>query len=47
MIIALGKPKEVVILEELDNDKGIKYYRDADGVHHVPKRKLEELILDI
>ena len=47
MIIALGKPKEVVILEELDNDKGIKYYRDADGVHHVPKRKLEDLILDI
>jgi hypothetical protein len=24
---------------------GDKYYRDAEGVHHVPKRSLEELVL--
>lgn len=47
MVIALGKPKEVVVLEELDKNRGIKYYRDEDGVHHVPKRKLEDLLLDI
>ncbi|MCH5229482.1 MAG: nitroreductase family protein [Muribaculaceae bacterium] len=46
-IIAVGKPIEKVIIEDLDSkeiDK-IKYYRSADGTHHVPKRKLEELII--
>ena len=43
-MIALGKPKETVVLEDIrDND--VKYYRDADGVHHVPKRTLEEILL--
>jgi len=26
-------------------DGDIRYYRDAEGVHHVPKRSLDELIL--
>jgi len=26
-------------------DGDSKYYRDADGVHHVPKRALSELVL--
>ena len=43
-VIALGKPKETVVLEDIrDND--IKYYRDAEGVHHVPKRTLKEVLL--
>ncbi|MCT8975377.1 nitroreductase family protein [Clostridium sp. CX1] len=46
MVIALGKPKEVVKLEPLSQSGDIKYYRDEDGVHHVPKRALEDLILD-
>jgi hypothetical protein len=41
----LGRPKETVLLEETGPDGDIKYYRDEDGVHHVPKRPLEELIL--
>jgi nitroreductase len=45
LVIALGKPKETVVLEETGPDGDIKYYRDEDGVHHVPKRPLEELIL--
>ncbi len=41
-IIALGKPSETVVVEEMGGD--IKYWRDEDGVHHVPKRPLDEII---
>ncbi|WP_346859926.1 nitroreductase family protein [uncultured Draconibacterium sp.] len=42
-MIALGKPAEKVVIETAEND--IKYWRDEEGVHHVPKRPLEEIIL--
>ena len=45
LVLALGKPKETVVLEEVGPDGDIKYYRDDEGVHHVPKRPLDELIL--
>jgi nitroreductase len=44
LVIALGKPVEHVVLEGLPADGSIKYYRDADGTHHVPKRAEAELI---
>ena len=47
LIIALGKPAEKVVLDEMAPGGDIKYWRDAHGVHHVPKRPLEELILDL
>jgi hypothetical protein len=34
-----------VVLEDVDPEGDTKYYRDAEGVHHVPKRSLEEMIL--
>ena len=43
-VIALGKPKEHVILEEITGDD-IKYWRDDNLNHHVPKRTMDELIL--
>ncbi|MFO7849280.1 MAG: nitroreductase family protein [Spirochaetia bacterium] len=44
-ILAFGYPKEEVVLEDLGRDGDIKYYRDEKGVHHVPKRTLDELII--
>jgi nitroreductase len=44
LVLALGKPREKVVLEEArDND--IRYWRDDQQVHHVPKRPLNEFIL--
>jgi nitroreductase len=44
LALALGKPKETVVLEEVEPEGGIRYYRDEAGVHHVPKRALDALI---
>jgi len=45
LAIALGVPKEQVVLTDV-KDGDIKYWRDADNVHHVPKRALDEIILE-
>lgn len=45
LVIALGKPIEKVVLEEVTPEHGTSYYRDADEVHHVPKRSLEDLLI--
>lgn len=47
LVLAIGKPAESVAIETVGPDGSIKYWRDAAGVHHVPKRPLDELILDI
>ena len=44
-VVALGKPVETVVIEEIGPDGDVKYWRDAQAVHHVPKRRLEDLIL--
>lgn len=44
LVIALGKPVEEVLLEDMDKEGNIRYWRDDKGVHHVPKRGMEELI---
>lgn len=45
LVIALGKPKETVKLVELPESGSTAYYRDENGVHYVPKRSLDEIIL--
>ncbi len=45
LVIALGKPKETVVLETVGADGNTTYWRDKDSVHHVPKRKLDEIII--
>ena len=45
LVLALGKPVEEVVLDEMNADGDIKYWRDEKQVHHVPKRALKELIV--
>jgi len=47
LVIALGKPAEVVVLDEVDETGDVEYYHDALEHHHVPKRSLGEIILDL
>jgi len=47
LVIALGKPAENVVIDKLDEDGEIKYWRDEKDVHHVPKRGLGEVILEL
>ena len=43
LVISLGYPGERVELEtSADN---LRYYRDENGVHHVPKLPLEDLLI--
>ncbi len=44
-VVALGKPAETVSLDELGPGEDIKYWRDADQAHHVPKRSLQDIIV--
>ena len=45
LVLALGKPKEQVIVEPVGKSGDIKYWRDSLGVHHVPKRALDDVIV--
>ncbi|HOW54383.1 MAG TPA: nitroreductase family protein [Syntrophorhabdaceae bacterium] len=46
MVIALGVPRERVVITDAKNGE-IKYWRDINKVHYVPKRPLDEIILDL
>jgi nitroreductase len=47
LAIALGSPKEQIVLEDVGPDGDIRYYHDNAGVHHVPKRARKDIILDL
>ena len=47
LVIAIGRPKERVQIETVEHEGNIKYWRDDEGTHHVPKRALDEIILDL
>lgn len=41
-LVALGYPNEIPVIE--DTEKNIKYYKDENGVLHIPKRRLEDIL---
>jgi len=45
LVLSLGKPKEKVVIETLEPGGDFNYWRDSDGVHHVPKRRLDDIII--
>lgn len=45
LVVALGEPAETVVVETVGTDGDVRYWRDADGVHHVPKRPLGDILL--
>jgi nitroreductase len=45
LVLALGMPKETVEIEPLGEDGDFKYWRDEQGIHHVPKRDLNDIII--
>ena len=46
LIVAFGKPTEEIHLVDVPEDGNTNYYRDENDVHYVPKRSLEEELLN-
>lgn len=45
LLLALGRPGEEVSLEVLETGTQTPYWRTPDQVHHVPKRKLADVLI--
>lgn len=45
LVLAIGVPVEKVVIEDAGLDGAIKYYRDADQIHHVPKRPIKDIVI--
>ena len=46
-VIAIGKPAEKVELVEIEEGESTDYYRDENNTHYVPKRKLDDIIIEL
>jgi nitroreductase len=46
LVLALGRPAEKIVLDDI-SDGDVKYWREPDGTHHVPKRSLKEVLLNL
>ncbi|HPV41944.1 MAG TPA: nitroreductase family protein [Spirochaetota bacterium] len=47
LVVALGKPKETIVIETIGPEGDIRYWRDSKETHHVPKRSLDDLIVEL
>ena len=45
LLVAVGKPKETIVLTEAKPGDPLNYTRDENNVHYVPKRRLEDIVL--
>lgn len=45
LVLALGKPRERIIIETVAPTGDIRYWRDNEDIHHVPKRSLDDVII--
>ncbi len=45
LIVAFGKPAEKIVIREVNDGESLKYYRDDQDVHYVPKRKLSDIVI--
>lgn len=45
LVIAIGNPQQNIIIDDLPKGGAIKYWEDENGNHHVPKRKLEDILI--
>ncbi|MBO4917217.1 MAG: nitroreductase family protein [Bacteroidales bacterium] len=44
-VLAVGKGAETIVLDEVPAGSDLRYYRTSDGTHHVPKVRLEDLMI--
>jgi len=45
LVIALGKPVETVVIDQMSDNDSVCYFRDVHGIHHVPKRMPDDVLL--
>ena len=46
LLLALGDGTDRIVMTDVGEDGSTTYYRDAEDTHYVPKRTLEQLILN-
>jgi hypothetical protein len=46
LVIALGKPVETVVIDQMGADDSVRYFRDVNALHHVPKRVVDDVLLN-
>ena len=46
LLLALGEGTDRIVMTNVGEDGSTTYYRDAEDTHYVPKRTLEQLILN-
>ena len=45
LVLALGKPAQETVIDDISIGDSTAYYRDESGRHHVPKIKTEDLLI--
>jgi len=45
LVVSLGKSVEDIRIVDIEDGESTDYYRDEAGVHYVPKRKLDDVII--